>query len=94
LAFNKNKPLTGRIRVVSISVGLTKERKYADLLIEKLKEARESGLLVLMVSGWMQGINCPLDKDRNRPENYERVWGYGVRYLIANHSPVCYTSGR
>lgn len=73
MAFNKDKPLTERIRVVSISVGLRKERKYADLLIEKLKKARESGLLVLMVSGWMQGINCPLDKDRNRPENYE-IW--------------------
>jgi hypothetical protein len=76
MAFNKDKPLTERIRVVSISVGLTKERKYAELLIEKLKEARESGLLVLMVYKWMTGIRCPLDKDRNRPENYEICYGF------------------
>lgn len=73
MAFNKDKPLTERIRVVSISVGITKEIKYSQLLVDKLKEARESGLLVLMVSRWMLGIGCPLYKDRNNPQNYQ-LW--------------------
>ncbi|MCP4215050.1 MAG: hypothetical protein GY765_10350, partial [bacterium] len=73
LAFNENKELKDRIRVLSISVGADPKVNHYKEFKNILAVAREKGLLVVIVYDWLHGVGCSLYKDRNEPGNYQ-MW--------------------
>jgi hypothetical protein len=76
MEFNKDKELTDKIRVVSISWGLNKKFNNYKTFKKKLKLAKANGLLVVLVNKQIGGLKCPLYKDRNNPENYDIMYHF------------------
>jgi hypothetical protein len=76
MAFNKDKKLGDRIRIVSISSGLNKTYKNHEKFEEALKLAKKKGLTVVLVNSQIGGVNCPLYKDRNNPANYNIMYDF------------------
>jgi hypothetical protein len=74
MAFNKDKKMADRIRIVSISSALRKKFKNHEKFAKALKLAKKSGLTVVLVNRKICGINCPLYKDRNNPANYNIMY--------------------
>ncbi len=74
MAFNKDKKLADRIRIVSISSGLNTTYKNHEKFEEALKLAKKNGLTVVLVNRQIGGINCPLYKYRNNPANYKIMY--------------------
>lgn len=70
LSFNRNRPKSEKIRVMSISQGVSPELKNYEEWVKTLKEAEENGLTVVTCSSGMMGVGCPLGQDRNNPANY------------------------
>jgi len=70
LSFNRNRPKSEKIRVMSISQGVSSELKNYKEWIKTLKEAKENGLIVVTCSSGMMGVGCPFGQDRNDPANY------------------------
>ncbi len=71
IQFNKNKPLSERIRVVSVSVGFVEDYKNLDLWKKTLEKAKQEGIIVIHCSSNISGVRCPLYQDRDNPANYE-----------------------
>lgn len=74
IEYNKGKPINERIRVVSVSIGYFDNFDNIELWKEKIKEAEESGIIVVHCSDEgneaFQGVRCDLYKDRDNFENY------------------------
>lgn len=70
LEFNKDKPLTKRIRAVSISVGFNPNFAHLQNWKDALNQARKSGVIVIHCDMKMLGARCPLGKDADDPAQY------------------------
>ncbi|MFH1452720.1 MAG: S8/S53 family peptidase [Armatimonadota bacterium] len=76
--YNKNKSISDKIRVISISSGCAYNDKNRGEWDRVKKEAKESGIIIISCSyedDSLDGILCPVNKNRNNPNNYEmRYW--------------------
>ena len=79
LSFNRNRPKSEKIRVMSISQGISSGLKNYKAWVKALKEARENDLIVVTCSSGMMGVGCPLGQDRNNPAHY-RVCYFAQKY--------------
>jgi subtilisin family serine protease len=70
IAFNRNRPIGERIRVVSVSIGYNNDFKNLDMWKEALVEAKKSGLIVIHCGQDISGAGCPLYRDVNDPGSY------------------------
>lgn len=88
IAFNAEKPLEERIRVVSVSIGFRTDFANHAGWAEALRDAEESGLIVVHCGARIGGIRCPIESDREVPANYttcnyqERAGGRSHEGLI------------
>lgn len=71
LEYNKDKPLTERIRVVSVSIGFNPNFEHLQEWKDALKQARQVGVIVIHCSMKMLGVGCPLGKNVNDPAQYK-----------------------
>ncbi|MCG8513647.1 MAG: S8/S53 family peptidase [Halanaerobiales bacterium] len=83
IEYNKDKPLSERIRVVSVSIGYIDSFDNLSSWKAKIKEAEANGIIVVHCSHEEDkdfcGIGCDLYKDRNNPENYN------ICYFVGNN---------
>ncbi len=83
IEYNKDKPLSERIRVVSVSIGYIDSFDNLSSWKAKIKEAEANGIIVVHCSHEEDkdfcGIGCELYKDRNNPENYN------ICYFVGNN---------
>jgi len=77
MAFNRDKPVAERIRVVSVSIGLSPLKNLARWK-KALKKAAKSGLVVVHCSLDIAGLERPLDGDPDRSAEYFASHSYGV----------------
>lgn len=94
IAYNKNKSLAGKIRVVSFSLGYCDDFKNFKLWKPELEKAKKEGLIVVHCSDIYIPAGCPLNKDRNNPANYYSAWKGNFKGMI--YVPVdnrAYASG-
>ena len=71
LEYNKDKPLTQRSRVASVSMGFDPNLEHLQNWKDALKQARQVGVIVIHCSINMLGVACPLGKDADDPANYQ-----------------------
>jgi subtilisin family serine protease len=71
--FNKDKDVSDRIRVVSVSKGFSPDEPNLMKWEALLNRADESGIFVAHCSMNMSGAGCKMLTDRNREDNYE-IW--------------------
>ena len=69
--YNKDKAITDKIRVVSVSIGFQVKFKNLDLWKKILEKAKENGLIVIDCEGDIFGIGCPIYENINDPKNYD-----------------------
>jgi len=69
MAFNRSRPAAERIRVVSVSIGLS-PLKNLGRWKKALKRAAKSGLVVVHCSLDIAGLERPLDSDPDRADQY------------------------
>lgn len=94
IAYNKNKSLADKIRVVSFSLGYCDDFKNFKLWEPELKKAKKEGLIVVHCHNIYIPAGCPLNKDRNNPANYYSAWKGNFKGMI--YVPVdnrAYASG-
>lgn len=94
IAYNKNKSLADKIRVVSKSLGYCEDYKNFKLWGPELKKAKKEGLIVVHCNDIYIPAGCPLNKDRNNPANYYSAWKGNFKGMI--YVPVdnrAYASG-
>ncbi len=70
MRYNKGRPLTDRIRVVTITQGFVETFKRLKEFKKIVKKAINSGITVVYVTRTLGGVGCPAFKDRDKPENY------------------------
>ena len=68
--YNERKRLKKRIRVVSVSKGLSSDEPNLDYWKELLKQAEDEGIYIIHC-GDMFGIGCPVYSDKNDPNSYD-----------------------
>ncbi len=70
MRYNEGRPLSDRIRVVTITQGFVDTLKRLKEFKKTVKKALNSGITVVYVTRTLGGVGCPPFKDRDKPGNY------------------------
>ena len=72
IEYNKGKPKASQIRVVSVSKGFSLFELNLDRWKALLEKAKQNDIFVIHCDRNMFGVGCPVYKDADNPNNYQR----------------------